>query len=176
MGRMILPWRLYAAALTAGPLLLGHMSHAETRALPEAEVFTDWRVLCQQGESGRTCQMLQSASAGNAAASVFLLSISPGQVAGTSYAVVTVPVGVYLAPGIEIRVDHRRPFKALYEICDRTGCHAGFKLSGKVLDAFRQGLDAKVRVWTGQSQAVEFPVSLRGFSAAYRYYQDQGAL
>lgn len=119
------------------------------------------------------CQMVQSVSVSDGGRAVFLLSISPGHDAGANYAVVTVPVGVYLAPGIEIRVDRRRAFKVLYEICDRTGCHAGFKLSGPVLRAFRNGMDAKVRVWTAKTQAVEFAVSLRGFSAAYRYYQSE---
>lgn len=142
-------------------------------AQPDEQVFTDWRVLCQSAEETTTCQMLQSASASEDGPAVFLLSISPGEDAGANYAVVTVPTGVYLATGIEIRVDRRRPFKVLYEICDRAGCHAGFKLSGSVLNAFRQGIDAKVRVWTAKTQAVEFPVSLRGFSAAYRHYQEQ---
>jgi Invasion protein B, involved in pathogenesis len=140
---------------------------------PYEQNFTDWRVLCQSPGETSTCQMLQSATTGDDGSAVFLLSISPGQDAASSYAVMTVPLGVYLAPGIEIHVDRRRPFKVLYEVCDRTSCHAGFELSGAVLDAFRQGLDAKVRVWTAKAQAVEFPVSLRGFSAAYHHYQEQ---
>ena len=155
-------------------LIIGQSAFAQTQtAPPDEQVFTDWRVLCQPLEAATTCQMLQSASAGEDGPTVFLLSISPGQEVDTSYAVVTVPMGVYLAPGIELRVDRRRPFKVLYEVCDRAGCHAGFKLSGPVLNAFRRGLDARVRVWTANTEAVEFPVSLRGFSAAYRYYQEQ---
>lgn len=155
-------------------LLIGQSAFAENAPAQTVEqVFTDWRVACQPQAATSTCQMLQTASAEKDGPTVFLLSISEGKDTGSSYAVVTVPIGVYLAPGIELRVDNRRPFKVLYEICDRAGCHAGFKLSGSVLNAFRQGLDAKVRVWTGKSQAVEFPVSLRGFSAAYRHYQEQ---
>lgn len=159
----------------AALLIFGQSAFAQTEPVqPDEQVFTDWRVLCQPSEETKTtCQMLQSASASEDGLTVFLLSISPGEEDGASYAVVTVPLGVYLAPGVEIRVDRRRPFKVLYEICDRAGCHAGFKLSGSVLSAFRNGLDAKVRVWTAKTQAVEFPVSLRGFSAAYRHYQEQ---
>lgn len=159
----------------AGCLFLGQSAFAQPELnQPDEHVFTDWRVLCQSVEEATTdCQMLQSASTSADGPAVFLLSVSTGRDTGANYAVVTVPVGVYLTPGIEIRVDQHRPFKVLYEICDRAGCHAGFKLSGSVLNAFRQGVDAKVRVWTAKTQAVEFPVSLRGFSAAYRYYQDQ---
>lgn len=139
----------------------------------QMEAFEDWRVLCQSEEGRTICQMLQSASVAEDGTEAFLLSISPDQDGGTSSAVVTVPIGVYLAHGIEIRVDQRRPFKVLYEVCDRSGCHAGFKLSGAALSAFKQGLNAKVRVWTSQSQAVEFPFSLRGFSAAYSHYRSE---
>lgn len=121
--------------------------------------------------------MLQSVAASEGGPPVFLLSISEGQNAnqGADYAIMTVPVGVYLAPGIEIHVDQRRPFKVLYEVCDASGCHAGFKLAGPVLTALRQGIGAKMHVWTAKTQAVAFPVSLRGFSAAYTYFQTGGA-
>ena len=169
MVRLRSLWQCCAAIV-----ILGQSAAAQTElAQFDEQVFKDWRVLCQSSSEAGTCQMLQSASASEGGPAVFLLSISPGEEAGTSYGVVTVPIGVYLASGIEIRVDRRRPFKVLYEICDRAGCHAGFRLSGSVLNAFRQGIDAKVRVWTGRSQAVDFPVSLRGFSAAYRHYQEQ---
>lgn len=135
------------------------------------EVFSDWQVQC--GDEDQNCQMLQVASASEDTASVFLLSISRGQGGADDFAVLTVPLGVYMAPGIEIRVDQRRPFKVLYEICDQNACYAGFRLSGAALTALRQGLDAKVRVWTAKTEAVEFPVSLRGFSAAYQHYQSE---
>jgi invasion protein IalB len=140
----------------------------------QVEAFEDWRVLCQSADEHTICQMLQSASVTEDGTEAFLLSISPDQDGTTSSAVVTVPIGVYLAHGIEIRVDQRRPFKVLYEVCDRSsGCHAGFKLSGAALSAFKQGLEARVRVWTSNTQAVEFPVSLRGFSAAYSHYKSE---
>lgn len=150
---------------------------ASEAATPSAEskAFVDWEVVCRSLDGRRTCQMLQRAAAGENDQEVFLLSISQGKgnAAENVFAVMTVPVGVYLAPGIEIRVDKRKAFKVLYEVCDRAGCHAGFKLSGTVLTAFQKGIEAKVRVWTARSKAVEFPVSLRGFSNAYRHFRGE---
>jgi invasion protein IalB len=145
-------------------------------AEPVEEVFQDWRVRCTAFEKEQSCQMLQAVSAIADGPQVFLLSLSSGQLPDQSaqtFGVITVPTGVYLAPGIEIHVDKRRPFKVLYEVCDQAGCHAGFRLQGPVLSAFRQGLTAKFRVWTGKSRAVEFPVSLRGFSAALQQYESK---
>ncbi|EEE35170.1 Invasion associated locus B protein [Rhodobacteraceae bacterium KLH11] len=134
---------------------------------PTEEVFSDWRVLCQSAAQSTVCQMVQSVAVREDGPPVFLLSVSTDEDTGQSYAVMTVPVGVYLAPGIELNVDKRRPFKVLYEVCDQLGCHAGFRMDGDVLSAFRKGLEVRVRVWTARDKAVDFPVSLYGFTAAY---------
>lgn len=138
------------------------------------EVFSDWRVLCQPVEQNAVCQMMQSVAAEESGPPVFMLSVSDDEDTGQSYAVMTVPVGVYLAPGIELHVDNRRPFKVLYEVCDQLGCHAGFRMDGDVLSAFRKGLEVKARVWTARDKAVDFPVSLRGFTAAYNQFRTAG--
>ncbi len=134
---------------------------------PTEEVFSDWRVLCQRSAQNTICQMVQSVAAEENGPPVFLISVSDNEGAGNHYAVMTVPVGVYLAPGIELYVDGRRPFKVLYEVCDLLGCHAGFRIDGDVLSAFRKGLEVKARVWTARDKAIDFPVSLHGFTAAY---------
>lgn len=138
-------------------------------------VFKDWRILCAQGDAAKTCQMLQSQPATTGGADVFLISLNQSEGTQDISAVVSVPLGVYLAPGIEIHVAGRRPFKVLYEICDQTSCHAGFKLKGSVLASFKKGSEAKFRVWTAKSKAVEFPVSLNGFSAGYTELTSLGA-
>ena len=94
MARFYSVWRCCALFLVLGQLAAAQSNPAD----PGEQIFTDWRVLCQPSEEATsTCQMLQSASASEDGPTVFLLSISPGEDAGTSYAVVTVPVGVYLA-------------------------------------------------------------------------------
>lgn len=153
-------------------LAISFLSSGIAFAEDAAEVaFTDWRVTCQAVDAGKACQMLQTGAARGEGQDAFLLSISRND--DTNYGVMTLPVGVYLRHGIELRVDQRRPFKVHYEVCDQTLCHAGFKLDGAVLRAFRQGLTATARVWVGSTQAVEFPISLRGFSAAFNYYQTE---
>ena len=162
--------RLNQLAMSFGLILFQSAASAQVaEPQPTEEVFSDWRVLCQPSKQGETCQMVQSAAAQTDGPPVFLMSVS--EATDQSYAVMTVPVGVYLAPGIELHVDNRRPFKVLYEVCDQLGCHAGFRLSGDVLSAFRRGLDVRARVWTARDKAVDFPVSLRGFIAAHNRLQ-----
>ncbi len=165
----------YRLAMSIGLTLFQSTALAQV-AEPQSteEVFSDWRVLCHPVEKDVACQMMQSVAAEENGPPVFLLSVSDDEDTGQRYAVITVPVGVYLAPGIELHVDNRRPFKVLYEVCDQLGCHAGFRMKGDVLAAFRKGLEVKARVWTARDKAVDFPVSLRGFTAAYNQFRTAG--
>lgn len=130
-------------------------------------VHQDWRVVCRPVDKTSSCRMLQTLPAQVGGDDVFLLSVEHPPGAQVATAVVSVPLGVYLAPGIAIHIAGQRPFKALYEICDQTSCHAGFVLKGPVLQAFKRGSSATFRVWTEASKAVEFPVSLNGFTASF---------
>ncbi len=166
---------LYPLAMSIGIALFQPAALAQEAEPPSAdEVFSDWRVLCQPVEQDVACQMIQSVAAEENGPPVFLLSVSDDEDTDLSYAVITVPVGVYLAPGIELHVDKRLPFKVLYEVCDQLGCHAGFRMNGDVLAAFRRGLEVKARVWTARDKAIDFPVSLRGFTAAYNRFRTAG--
>lgn len=145
---------------------------AQTSGLPVSEqVFDDWRITCVTTSTPPQCQMLQAVAVQEGEAPAFLLTLSGRPEEQAHYGVITVPVGVYLANGIEIFVDKRQPFKVLFEVCDQKGCFAGFKLEGAVLNAFKAGQAARFRVWTAKTQAVEFPVSLKGFTAGWTALQ-----
>ncbi|AQZ50952.1 Invasion protein B, involved in pathogenesis [Martelella mediterranea DSM 17316] len=161
--------RFFLATGAACLSLLPRVVFSQEGKPPQVEFFGDWELICAAADD-HTCQMAQSAAAGEGDP-VFLLSIAPAKDRATDYAVASAPLGVYLANGIEIRIDGGHPFKVLYEVCDRESCHAGFRLSGAVLSAFRKGLDAGFRVWTAKDRAVDFDMSLRGFSAAYAEYR-----
>lgn len=140
----------------------------------DLRVFDDWRMICTEQASEGTnpdCHIVPD----DDTQTVVLFSISADPESTGAYGVITAPVGVYLIPGIQLRVDARRPFKALYEVCDQTGCHAGFKVSGPVLSAFQQGLDLRLWIWTEDAKGTEYNVSLLGFSAAYQALLEQSA-
>jgi invasion protein IalB len=129
----------------------------------------DWQVTCPDAAR---CQLTQVPAAPDGGAPHFLLAVSIAE-SGQLYGVVTAPLSVYLVPGIEFQVDRRQPFKALYEICDNLGCHAGFKLSGAVLDAFRKGNSARLRIAVSKTKAIDVSLSLKGFSEGLQKLQEQ---
>lgn len=134
------------------------------------EVFDDWQVVCSQAGE---CQMLQSLAVTEGGEKVFLISILNDKSRGAFFGIITLPLKVYLVPGVLMTVDKKRPFKIAYELCDGKGCHAGFELNSQVLNALRRGNLAKVRVWTAEKRAIDFRVSLKGFTKAYRYLNEK---
>jgi Invasion associated locus B (IalB) protein len=78
-----------------------------------------------------SCRLIQdhATADGHTVSLVEMLSSpkSQGAVAGVS-----VPKGVYLAPGIELKADGGQGFKLLYETCSENGGHAGYKVTGDI--------------------------------------------
>ena len=73
---------------------------------------------------------------------------------GSAAGIVSIPLGGYLVPGIEITIDKRQTFKLLVETCNSSGCHAGFPIQGRVLQALRKGHEASIRIWTTKNKPV----------------------
>ena len=135
-------------------------------AMPSATQETGvWRLKCGN-EKDVACQLVQYASLRLGEPPLFLVTITRDEKSGKRFGIVTTPLRVYLAPGIRIAVDRKRPFKAAFELCDERGCHAGFRFDGALASAFRKGERADVTVWTAKDKAVVIPVSLEGFSTA----------
>lgn len=128
------------------------------------EKFGDWELFCQPTGGCRISQRLAVEGSGE---TVFLLTAVRSDPSGPFVGIVSVPLRGYLAPGIELRVDARKPYQLLYETCDPAGCHAGFPLEGGVLNDFRAGTTARFRVWTAKDNPVDIDVSLIGFTRAF---------
>jgi invasion protein IalB len=97
---------------------------------------------------------------------VLLVTLLYSDAARGPVAVVSVPKGVYLAPGIELKVDNGTPFKLLYETCDESGCHAGYKVTGDVGLALKKGHVAVHKLFDSKQKPVAVDVSLKGLSKA----------
>lgn len=174
--------RCIKLALLCAGLVLAPAALAETELSDASatETFEDWTLRCDVTEQGseepssasQRCQLIQTASAASGSDDVFLLSIASSAPGAPATAVVTLPLGVYLANDIHIYVDGRQAFVLRYEICDQSACYAGFEMQDALVSSWRRGIEARFRVWTGREQAVEFPVSLRGFTAAWAAFEE----
>ena len=139
----------------------------------------DWEIVCDaparqrpEGQPSHSapfpqtaCKAIQRLTVRETDETVFVLTVLPGEKA-EPVAIVSVPLGGYLVPGIEFSVDGRKPYKLLIESCTTAGCHAGFPLTGRVDKDMRTGKTASFRIWTAKSKPVDVAVSLKGFADA----------
>ncbi len=136
----------------------------------ETQQFEDWTLRCRPASETqpRACRMHQQALAEDSGKPVLQFMVGrfgPGKVLG---AVIYVPIGVRLPPGLGIQVDGRPLHTFSFEICDPKRCHAQAVLEGDLLKDLKAGLTGQVKFQDGAGQVLIVPVSLKGFSAALR--------
>ena len=83
-------------------------------------------------------------------------------------AVIFVPVGVRLPPGIRIQVDDRPQRVIPFEVCDSETCQARAILEGDLLEEFKAGMTGQVNFQNAAGRPRTVPISLKGFTAALR--------
>lgn len=78
------------------------------------------------------------------------------------------PLGVPLLHGVQVSVDGTPVASVPFRVCHpREGCVAYVPLTDKVVNAFKAGKQAVVSVRLDQGGAVNYPVSLNGFTAGF---------
>ncbi len=79
--------------------------------------------------------------------------------------IVTIPLGAYLLPGLEIRIKGQKPMHSDFQYCFSNGCQAAIRLDAGKLDLLRKATDAEVVFLDAGHQRISVPLSLNGFSA-----------
>lgn len=85
---------------------------------------------------------------------------------------ITVPIGVLLAPGIQLKIDEREPAGAPYVICDPTYCYSESEVDAAFINTLKAGGELTVSFLVpdfenGGAQQLDLPVTLIGFTAAF---------
>jgi invasion protein IalB len=120
-----------------------------------------------QGESG-FCRVSQRLAVKGSGETVFAVNILAAKQPNQQVAIISTPLGGYLVPGMELRIDKAKAARVLYETCNAAGCHGGFALTGRIRDELISGKRMQVRLWTAKSQPVDVDVSLNGLGAAVK--------
>ena len=85
----------------------------------------------------------------------------------TAVAVLTLPLGVSLPPGIGLRIDDGPEQRLEIERCEQAGCRAYFAVEGELLASLKRGLTTYVTFHVPPRKPVTLEVSLRGFTAGF---------
>lgn len=163
--------RVRAACFPALLSMLFLSACASAQSLEQGQQFRDWTVECERlpGMDRERCFIYQTVV--NQDNDEPVLQIAVGYLPMEDgreqpAALLTVPLGVALPPGIGLRIDQGEMIRLQYERCVPIGCIAGFPLEDDLLGQFRRGVTAEIRVHDGV-QGVSLPVSLMGFTAGF---------
>jgi invasion protein IalB len=172
-SRLLAAFCAIVAASSAATVALAQVTKQQTTDAAASsgtiEKSGDWELVCTpslaQAASGThsaaSCRLIQN-HANADGKTVLLVTMLSSAVAKGPVAVVSVPKGVYLAPGIELKVDGGQGFKLLYETCNDNGCHAGYKVTGDIGTALKKGRVAAHKIYDAKQQPFTVDVSLHG--------------
>ncbi len=148
-------------------LLLTTLFSTTANAVPtDGEAFDNWTVRCEQSEGRESCFIFQNLVLQNGGDSI--LHVAVGYLPGNkkeAVILVSMPLGISLPLGANIKIDEQEPTKFEIERCETSGCRGGFRLKDDMLQSFRMGKTAMVTFYDGHRKAIEMPLSLIGFSA-----------
>ncbi len=157
--------------LAVAPAPLAAQSEADRGGAKIApQRFEDWTLRCRPASETqpRVCRLLQQAvsqDGGGPLLQFMVGQFGPEKILG---AVIVVPLGVRLPPGLGIQVDERPLHTYPFESCDPKSCQARVILDGDLLKDLKAGLIGQVKFQNAAGRVLAVPVSLKGFSAALR--------
>lgn len=135
------------------------------------EQFQDWVKECEMindenGKSIEICQISQTLI--DQENNQPMLKIAIGYVPDKKQpvAVITLPLGVFLPPGIELQIDGKGKVGRLpINTCLPSGCQAGVQLDDNFVSRMKKGNKMTITFGNPQGQGVAAPISLSGFTA-----------
>lgn len=158
-------WRAALAILAAAISLTGT---AICSAAPQdGQSFGDWMVRCEKPQNApkQTCFIFQNHVTKKDGKLVLHIAVGYIPEKDQPVAIITMPLGISLPPGVQIKVDDNEALKVPVERCEPQGCRAGVLLRGTLLSQFKAGHIANITFDDGARRPITIPVSLKGFTA-----------
>lgn len=151
------------------------MAHAQTQAAPTLpngassinETFQDWTVVCAPGNGQRSCVMSQQQRKNDTRQLVLAAefnAVTAEEVRGS----LVLPFGLRLADGVTLQIDDQDTLAVLpFGTCLPAGCLVPVSFEREAVSALRAGGMLRLKAFAHDTgKAVQFGVSLKGFSAA----------
>ena len=131
------------------------------------ENYGDWTKVCTPNAAGvEECLIFQSITSRDTGRTVLHITAIRIPEAPRPIMVVTVPLGVYLPPGLNLSIDGGAPQKLPIQICGPEGCQSQFEMPQSLFDAFKAGLNGSMVMFDPDGRDVAVPFSLKGFTSA----------
>ncbi|WP_378212434.1 invasion associated locus B family protein (plasmid) [Aquicoccus sp. G2-2] len=154
-----------AASMTSAVAQEASRAKGQAEISAEAQVFSDWRVACDEAGS---CRMVQTIVQPSTRRLILQLKVFAGE---DPTLLLSFPLGILLSPGWQYQIDGNRKAVLPFEICNSEGCHAGVKLTPQLLKAMKRGSDMKITFFDAAREDVMPVISLIGFTKAWEALQ-----
>lgn len=140
----------------------------------QSQVSVPWTVICAfenrvAQDPADKCRMAQSLVTGETADPVLVVRVFPEP---QPLMLASVPLNVFLKPGLSMQIDSKRAETYGFEICNEEGCHVGVPLDADKLSALKRGLFARFTYRDATGLDITLPVDLSGFTASWEALQD----
>lgn len=131
--------------------------------------FKDWGYKCEtpKGLDQEICFIFQRITNKENKKRIADITIAYPPKGDKPIMVITLPLGVFLPPGIQLRIDkEEKAGRAPFVQCIQDGCQARVALDDKLIGKMKGGNRIAIAFFTPQQKQLGFPVSLSGFTAA----------
>ena len=159
------PW-LFAILLLA---LAGPPALAQTEGEQAPRAFGDWTLQCGKvGASQETsCILVQDVTEQESGRPVMQFAVGFWGAEKHRGIVITLPLGVRLPPGIQMKVDATEVGNLPFFQCRQNGCQVHANLDDALLSKFKAGNAGTVSFYDGTGRVIPVPFSLKGFTAGF---------
>ncbi|MGF1608818.1 MAG: invasion associated locus B family protein [Kiloniellales bacterium] len=161
--------------MTAGGLNVPDAAAQDTAAKPnDGKVFQDWRVRCADDAHNLAaggCFIFQSVVNNETQQPVMQLVVGRLAEDNQPAAVITLPLGIRVAPGVLMQIDQNEAVRLPFERCLPDGCKVQFRIDENQMAAFKSGVGGKLAFQDAQGRNITLPFSLKGFTAAFASLQ-----
>ncbi|MDR5868570.1 invasion associated locus B family protein [Halomonas koreensis] len=156
---LLMTWATAALAQTS-------VSSEDARRDYDSERFQQWEVRCPTGGAAGQCSMTQLITAPDGNQPLMRVIIAQPPQADHPVMTFLLPLGVRLAPGLQLSVDDGEGVGFPYQVCDQPGCRADLPLEPALLQRLRGGTDATLSLIDPRGNRRDLTISLMGFTAA----------
>jgi invasion protein IalB len=141
---------------------------APAAAGTDAAQANDWVKLCGEDKAAKK-QICFTQRELRTDSGQFLASAGVREVAGEARKILLLqtPVGMLIQPGMRVQIDKGKQDAAKYTICFANACFAELPITDEFTGAMKKGGEIILTTLNQQAKAVNFKLSLKGFTAAY---------
>ncbi|MFC0267963.1 invasion associated locus B family protein [Kushneria aurantia] len=134
----------------------------------DTQQFQSWEVRCPTGgaTAQQRCTMNQVVNNPDSNEPLMRVMVGYPPQADGPVMVFLLPLGIRLAPGMQLQVDSNEPTGFPFQVCTPQGCRANLPLDANMQQQLRGGTQATISAIAPDGERLDLNLSLMGFTNA----------